>query len=287
MNIVIKRILAAGDLLQALPIASALTRLGHQALVQTDPKLHFLVTRHGCNPLFDSLVDSITVDLDGAYENHPDRKKLSFRDMYIEAANRQLQEHSVCIDPATVSPPRLRREWSPMAYAFLSQYQRPWVMIAPRACTPGRPRLPFVKADYSRDGALNRTILDEVWSDACGAIQASCFWLGIHAKAPRNTIDVETHNLHDVVRIMDYADTVATVDTGPMHIACALGIETVVIKQSTDPVKTCGTIYLTVVQSELDCLACNQPVCHIDSDNPPCQRINPVLIANAVNEAIA
>ena len=289
MNIVVDRSFAAGDLLQALPIATALEKMGHSVFVKCNSDLHFLVTRHRNNPLLSPLQEPfLLVDLNGAYENHPDRKLLTFAEMYVESANKQLQEAGIRIDPKQVLVPKLRREWSSMAGAFLAKFPRPWVMIVPRSHSPHTQLLPFSTVTPPAYNTQNRTVPDQTWCEASYAIKAACFWLGIHAPAPRNIISVELYNLHDVVRVIDYADAVATVDTGPMHIACALGIKTVAVKQSADPQKTGGpSACLKVIQPNLDCLACWQPLCPINTDKPPCQEINPLLIADAINEAIA
>jgi ADP-heptose:LPS heptosyltransferase len=116
----------------------------------------------------------------------------------------------------------------------------------------------------------------------------SCFWLGVHAPAPEGIADLNVRDMREVMGWLDHADSIVTVDTGPMHIALAMGIPTFVIYQSIDPRMTFeGAQNLTLIQSKLECLGCCKLECPINPKEPPCQAIDSTLIAETVNKFYA
>ncbi len=70
-------------------------------------------------------------------------------------------------------------------------------------------------------------------------------------------------NMQQLMAVISSLDALVTADTGPMHIAAALGVPTVALFGPTDPRRTCpfGEIH-TVIVHEQDCSFCkNKPTC--------------------------
>ena len=100
------------------------------------------------------------------------------------------------------------------------------------------------------------------------------FWLGLHP-APSGIVDLECRHFDNVILWLSAADLLITVDTGPMHIAAALGVPVVAIVQSSSPNYHLNNQndYIAVA-GPLDCLNCQQDVCPINAISPPCQQVN-------------
>ncbi len=72
-------------------------------------------------------------------------------------------------------------------------------------------------------------------------------------------------SLEQLIEIMNKAKIVVTCDTGPMHLAVALGKEVVALFGPSDSRRT-GPFRGKVIQKDVDCSPCNQRNC----DNPVC-----------------
>jgi hypothetical protein len=84
---------------------------------------------------------------------------------------------------------------------------------------------------------------------------------------------------------LSLADLLVTVDSGPLHIAAAMGIPCVAIKQQSDPALhlSAQKDFVVVEPEGLDCLGCNLERCPLDESKPPCQSMSSQIIADAVN----
>jgi heptosyltransferase-1 len=76
---------------------------------------------------------------------------------------------------------------------------------------------------------------------------------------------VRKTTLQDLIEIIVRALAVVTCDTGPMHLAVALGKEVVALIGPTNPKRT-GPLRGRIVRQDLDCMPCNKRKC----DNPVC-----------------
>jgi len=71
-------------------------------------------------------------------------------------------------------------------------------------------------------------------------------------------------------------------DTGPMHLAVALGREVVARVGPSDPRRT-GPLIGRVVRLDLDCMPCNRRHC----DNPRCMRgITAEMVLRELEDAL-
>jgi ADP-heptose:LPS heptosyltransferase len=81
----------------------------------------------------------------------------------------------------------------------------------------------------------------------------------------------QAHNLVGKTSLLDLKEIIAgaramvTCDTGPMHLAVALGKEVITLIGPTNPKRT-GPLKGRIVKQDLDCMPCNKRQC----DNPVC-----------------
>jgi ADP-heptose:LPS heptosyltransferase len=82
-----------------------------------------------------------------------------------------------------------------------------------------------------------------------------------------------------LVEIISGAQAVVTCDTGPMHLAVALGKEVIALIGPTNPRRT-GPLRGKVIRQDLACMPCNKRTC----ENPECMRgITAEMVLNALD----
>jgi GT2 family glycosyltransferase/ADP-heptose:LPS heptosyltransferase len=270
--ITVRRTAALGDVLSATVIAQRLHDLGYAVTFQTHPHCQALL-KHVSN------LDQVTspngyahVNLDGAYETHPHRKRLHFRDAWFQKAQRDLAPLAVDLGKPKNARPRitLSREQREMARTRFADVPRPVILICPAS-------------QYYNV----RAVPDRVWEAAAKQINGSVFWIGL-TPAPGGIKDLSVRTMDSLVSVIAGADLLVTVDTGPMHIAAALDTKVLAIGQSSPP-----GLHLTdqndwqLIEPPLDCLGCQENVCPKDRYLPPCQNIDPDQIAASVNRMVS
>jgi len=212
------------------------------------------------------------VDLDGAYENDPNRRQRHFHDMFFQVAQSQLQKSGIDLGYPLNCKPRLVMPENDLRATRdeLSKHPKPWVMVCPRSDT------------YNV-----RQVMDGTWSEAAKKINGTCFWIGRHP-GPENLVDLQCRHLDNVLRYIAVADLMVSVDTGPLHIAAALGVPMVAISQSSSPeLHLSDQCDYVSIAPDLNCLNCQLNVCPINAAEPPCQKIDPNLIAAWANARLA
>jgi GT2 family glycosyltransferase len=267
-SVVVKRCAAIGDCLAATCVVDRLIDRGYSVVYQAHAGVHCVLRR--CKNKFTITEPNgfAHIDLDGAYENDPQRKTKHFSSMFLEKANEQLRVRQLHLGGPYNCKPRMNCSQAESRGAQQVQnYPRPWVFICPRSNT------------YNV-----RNVPDGIWQEAAARIHGSKFWLGNHGPAPPGIVDLGVRHLDNLIVWMSVADLVVSVDTGPMHIAAAMGIPIVAISQSSSPElpisDQCDYVALT---PPLNCLNCQQLVCPINQHVPPCQNIDPELIASWAN----
>jgi ADP-heptose:LPS heptosyltransferase len=89
-------------------------------------------------------------------------------------------------------------------------------------------------------------------------------------------------SFQDLAEIISGAAAVVTCDTGPMHLAVALGKEVIALIGPTNPKRT-GPLRGRIVRQDLDCMPCNQRQC----ENPVCMRgITAEMVLDALEEIL-
>lgn len=266
--IVIRRTAAIGDAIAATVVADALIDRGHRVIFQTHPNIHCCIRRHPGISAVDVPQGYAHVNLDGVYENDPERRRKHFYGMFMDAAREQLRSQGIDIGsghncrPQMFIPKHVREA----IRAPFEKYPRPWVFLNPRSETYNVRQVP-----------------DGVWREAVRHIKGTCFWIGMHP-APPGIVDLQARHLDNVINWLTAADVLVTVDTGPMHIAAALNTPIVALGQSSTPeLHLNDQSDFVTVTPKLDCLNCQENLCRIDRSTPPCQKIDPVLIAQWAN----
>lgn len=267
----IRRIGAIGDALAASVVAQRMNELGYKTEFQTHRDIHPLMRRNPGVNLSDGKEGYAQIDLDGAYEKDPDRTKKHFHQMFIGEANRRLSFYGKAIGNEFNARPRIEvsADEKDACRKILERHPKPWVFTCPRS-----------------DSHACRTVRDETWSRAAIKINGTMFWIGRH-NAPPNFVDLQCRNIDDITKFLSLADLMVTVDTGPMHIASALGVPIVAITQASSPELHLSdkNDFLTI-SANLHCLNCQHSICPLDKINPPCQNITPESIAEACNRKL-
>jgi heptosyltransferase-1 len=89
-------------------------------------------------------------------------------------------------------------------------------------------------------------------------------------------------SFQDLAEIISGAAAVVTCDTGPMHLAVALGKEVIALIGPTNPKRT-GPLRGRIIRQDLDCMPCNQRQC----ENPVCMRgISAEMVLDALEEIL-
>lgn len=271
----VRRSNSLGDVLAATCVANALIEKGHGVVFECRENCHPILRRHSMIQHFTGVPPAApNVNLDGAYEKDPLRTTKRMPAIFIECANRQLSAHGIELPILENYAPKIYSIESERL-ALLERIEHvpgPWVMVAPRS-----------------NSFANKTVPDEVWKQFAGQLAgASLFWLGSHGAAPKGFIDLNCRDVDDLIEYLALADVVVTAETGPMHIAAALGRQVFAIKQAVDPAWALSDQrdFTVIDGTTLQCLNCQQARCHIASP-PPCQEVSPSHIAAVVEKRIS
>lgn len=266
--LIVRRTAALGDSLSASVVASRLMQLGFEVVMQTHSACHCVIRK--VEGLYDVTEPKWNphVNLDNTYERHPRKKWMHFHEMFYEAANLQLEARGIHLgEPRNCKPHiSVRPVDKQSVFSQFSQYDRPWVMVCPRS-----------------DAYNVRQVPDGIWEATAAMTSGTKFWLGRHP-APKNFIDLKCQHFDNVINYLSCADLLITVDTGPMHVAAALGVPVVAICQSSSPELHLNdqNDYVSI-SPPLDCLGCMENRCPKNPHLPPCQTVAPELISSWAN----
>lgn len=270
-RISVRRVAAIGDCVAASVVADKLK----EQEIPTDFQCHSMIVPilRRCRSIDNVLLPSMETDvnLDQVYEKDPERKTKHFHDYFVGAANRQLRARGIDLGPAVNCRPHLvvTHPEQSLAQTALASHPRPWVFVCPRS-------------QWFRC----RDVPDFVWEAAAKEIVGTKFWIGMNPP-PTGFVDLRCGNIDQVCVMLSAADLLISTDTGPAHLAIALGIQTLLIGQSSDPVLHFSDLCdFEVIYPPLECLNCQANQCAINKFVPPCQNIEPGLIAQAANRKL-
>lgn len=265
----LRRTAAIGDCVAALCVAQKLKWQGHNVVFQSAPAItHITKYSPYCTP--SGPLDNCDINLDGVYENHPDRKTRSFWDLFIESANTQLGVLGINLGKAVNCTPILNSTDHPLG-KLIWDHPRPWIYVCPRS------------HHYAP-----RTVHDGTWIDIARHLTGTKFWLGLNP-APTGFVDAQCRKMEDLVNTIRFADIMVSVDTGPLHIAAALGVPCVALGQASSPELhlTDQRDFVTIWPDGLNCLNCQKNVCPKDPMLPPCQNFNVHKVVEEVNKRLS
>lgn len=272
-RIIVRRTAAIGDAIAASIVADKLAEKGYECEFQTHVNIHCVLRYQQNISLLRESNGYAHVDLDRSYETNPARRNLHFSEMFLAKANETLMPYGISLGPALNCRPvlRLPNHIVEAARVKFSDYPRPWVFMVPRSNTYNVRQVP-----------------DNIWQSAARNIKGTSFWLGTTC-APQGIVDLQARHLDNIVSWLSVADVVVSVDTGPLHIAAALGRQIVALGQSSSPELHLSdqVDYETIWPlGSLPCLNCQQNICQKDYYMPPCQLFSPEIIADKVNRKI-
>lgn len=268
-SVIIRRSAAIGDVLCSTVIADRLIEMGFNVSFQAHPSTHCVLRRHRNLMSVTEPGGFCHVNLDGVYERDPARRVKHFHQMFFDAAQDQLRgrglelgaplnlKPSIVVAPHEVEAARVKFQSHP----------RPWVFVCPRS-----------------DSYAARQVPDGIWQATAAKIHGTCFWIGRHP-APPGFIDLKCQHFDNVIWYLSAADLLVSVDTGPLHVAAAMGIPIVALGQSSSPELHLSDQrdFVTIEPKGLTCLNCQQNICPINFHTPPCQNFDPDFVASWVN----
>jgi GT2 family glycosyltransferase/ADP-heptose:LPS heptosyltransferase len=268
-KIIVRRTAAIGDSVAASFVADKLMEQGYEVVWQTHSSIHCVFRHHPRIHNVTAGNSPPTVNLDDAYEKHPSRRVLTFAEIFTEKANEHLAHMGISIGSALNCRPELRVSANEkrVSREKFKDYPRPWVFVCPRS-----------------NSYVVRQVPDYVWAEAAPKINGTKFWMGTET-APAGYVDLGVRHLDNLIVWLSVADLLVSVDTGPIHLAAAMGIPIVAIGQSHSPELHLSdqSDFMTIWPAGLDCLNCQKNQCPIDQYIPPCQKIEPELISRAAN----
>jgi hypothetical protein len=269
-SITMRRSMALGDVTAASCVAKKLAELGFGVTFQSIPDCQPILSRMPHVAVAQTIGGTVDIDLDNAYESHGGRRTRHFYDIFTDSANAQLEKRGIKL-PSTNLAPKMVLEPGETDQ-FLKSYAdcpRPWTMICPKSTN-----------------WPHRTVPSHIWEQTVAAIQGTKFWLGMDG-CVTGVVDCYCRHFDDVISLIGCADLLVTVDTGPMHVAAALGVPVVAICQSSSPeLHLSDQQDFITISPALDCLNCQLDKCPINPFQPPCQNVPPGLIAEAVNKRL-
>lgn len=266
--IIVRRTAAIGDALCATVVADKLIDLGYEVAFQTHVNIHCVLRRHPRLSGVSVPGGFCHIDLDASYESDPNRRYKHFHQMFFEAANMQLMARGLQLGTPRNCRPRIyiRPNEREAARSKFSEYPKPWVFICPRS-----------------DTYACRQVPDGIWRSIAEQTHGTKFWIGRHP-APPGIVDLKNQHFDNVIVWLSVADLLLTVDTGPMHVAAALGVPVVVISQSSSPeLHLNDQNDFVSVAPDLNCLNCQKNICPKSAMLPPCQNIPPERVSQWAN----
>lgn len=272
-SLILRRSGAHGDAIAASVVALRLQELGFNVTYQAVPDVHVSLRR--INPVLNNISHvngSCHINLDEAYEKDPKRKQRTIAESYFDRANEFAARHGIKIGSSKNWAVRMSATQAEKAFwtRKLRGHLRPWVMICPRS-----------------NSHLCRSVPDSTWKRAAEQIDGTKFWLGSHAPAPQEIQDLRCRSMDDIIGAISVADLLLTTDTGPMHIGAALGIPLIAIEQAVSPeYRLSDQRDWVKVSPDLKCLNCHATKCPINAADPPCQYVQPEVLAAAANRRL-
>lgn len=264
----IQRNAAIGDVIAASVVADKLAEMGYRVAFRTHPNIHCVLRRMPVIAHIAGPGNNVHVNLDGAYETDPDRRRKHFFAMFMDTARNQLRAFNVDLPqgfncrPKMVVPENVRQA---VASQF-AQYPRPWIFLNPRS-----------------ESYNVRQVPDGIWHEAAKRMNGTKFWIGMHP-APPGIVDLHARHMDNVIEWLSVADLLISVDTGPLHVAAALNRPVLGLGQSSSPeLHLSDQSDFVTLNAKLDCLNCQENICRINQHVPPCQNFEPELIAQWAN----
>lgn len=244
----VQRTASIGDVISASVVVDKLIEKGFKVIYHCDPACSIPLAGKYALAL---PIEKPDINLDGAYENHPDCKQKHRNHIFIDVANQQLQSRGVRLDYANAAPE------IPKQNTCTLQGARPFIVVAPRS-----------------NSFVNKTVTADVWSEAAVRGSGTWFWSGTDP-APAGFVDLKCRTIPDLMSAIASADVMVSVDTGPLHIAAAMKVPIVAIEQSVSvEIGISDQRDFSTISPALGCINCQQHKCPINEHTPPCGKLS-------------
>lgn len=270
----IRRYGSFGDVVMSTVVASKLKEHGYRVGFVTAKGIDRILYKHPhidkIIPVdsYDNKAEYVHAGLDHSIEISPKRKTHSAQYIFLETAYLKLKQYGISLDDYSNIAPVLAvtDEEKHDAINMLHNVARPWVMVIP-------------KSNYWP----SRTVNSKTWGGLVGLVNGTLIWTGTDP-APEGYVDFKIRDMRKMMAHVSVADLVISVDTGPMHFASAFNKPIVAIKQCVDPIlRISEKRDFVSVGASVDCLGCDKMKCPINEGSPPCQQVDPMVIADAAN----
>lgn len=270
-TISIRRTGAIGDSLAATCVATKLIEQGFKVSFQTH-KTCQQVLKYVPGLTVTDVNGHCDIDLDLAYENDPERGTKHFADMFISVANRHLSKRKISLQALDTAPViKVKEKDCQKLMAKYENMPHPWVGVIPKS------------------NSFNvRTVPCSTWNIVSEYVHGTMFWMGTDPAPIGKIVDLGFRDITKVMRAIQMMDLVVGPDTGPIHMALAMNVPAIVIEQASSPDYHLpdNRDWIKIAPDNLSCLNCNLHVCRFDENHPPCQDIDPMQIAGAINRRL-
>jgi GT2 family glycosyltransferase len=273
-RLTVRRWAALGDSLCASVVADRLCELGFTVDWQTHGSIVPLMRRVPSISGVEAQQSHCDVNLDRSYEQFdgtPKRQSVHFHQAFFDHAAAQLRQKGIDLGKPLNCRPRLVVTEAERALAIqtLSKYEKPWTFICPGSL-------------YFR----TRQVPNHIWEATAKQIVGTKLWLGLW-DGPPGIVDLKVRQIDHLLSLLAVADLLITPDTGPLHMAAALGVQVLAINQSSSPENHLSDLcdYETIGLG-LSCENCCLNICPKDQFNPPCQQQHPDAIASEANRKL-
>lgn len=279
--IIVRRSSAIGDVVTTLALCAAIKEFSQRPVrLVCHPKIAPMAKN---SPQVDSVVsDSVVsthgtfhVELDGC-EHGPEAKKTHLQAIFFSKAQSDLHAMGITLPASSWS------EYRPYLEAPLRPDNPACIGVCPSA-------MPEYRTRWTND---------DLWVKFAGEMENErLLWLSHYRPAPGGTpfkkspyLNLRIQTTDGLLNAIANCKLVVTVDTGPMHIACALNIPVVAISQSFDVKYRIPPGYdrWKAVYPTLQCLNCQQHKCPLPNKAfmPPCNDIDVGQVVKACRELL-
>lgn len=265
ITITVDRQNAMGDAILASAVCSLLHSRGHKVGLWTARGLREVFNHHPHLTAVDGCYGK-HVSLNGAFEKLEERTGVNRRHEYLTRALRELERNGIAIKADELPP----------AVLTVTDEERSDALI--ELLTLPRPLVAICPGSESWD---NRKIPNEIWSKVRAGIEGTAVWVG-KWDAPEGVFDAKARTLRRLMAMISACDYMISADTGPAHMALALGVPTTIVEgpflaetmlHPDDPWTSC--------HADIGCLGCADFKCGLTNGKDACAMPNPKAIIEA------
>lgn len=268
VDVVVQRQNAMGDAIMASAVCTLLANAGVRAGFYTAPGLREVFQHHPHLALVSEPGERV-INMDGAWEQLPNRAKVNRRDEYLRVAKNQAAVLGIQIEATSLPQPVLEVTDAERSETAIE------TMMLPR---------PLIGIVPGSDRYENRSIPDDIWLEFANRLQVGePLWLG-KRMAPNPIQWIPPRGLRHLMALIAQCDVVISADTGPMHMAIALGKPTVAI---AGPFTAASMLppygRWTALQAPVPCIGCGDFQCQLTGKQKnACTRPSPADMVRLV-----